>query len=769
MAEGSVHRWQFARLGGFDQVRLETAADLVHLPELDLKLWAALACPVKGLEFDERTLSLIDTDKDGRVRAPEVVEAVRWCASILKDPADLKAGKDAVPLDRIADGTEAGRAILASARQILKDLGKPGTAIALADVSDTARLFSLTRLNGDGIVPAEAAADEATRKLVQDVIACVGSVPDRSGKPGIDKARLDAFFAEAAAEVGWAGNADGDAAVRPLGDGTAAAHAAWAAVRAKVDDWFSRGRMAAFDARALGALNRREEEYLDIAAQDLSVSAQEVAGFPLARVVAGGALPLTEGVNPAWAAALETLRTAAVEPLIGKGKTSLTAAEWKELSAKLAGHDGWLAARPGTRVQGLGVPRLKEILAAGQQPVAALIEADLAREPEYRAIEQVERLVRYHRDLYRLLCNFVNFSDFYSADRWAVFQAGTLYLDARSCELCVRVDDAGKHGLLAGHSKTYLAYLDCTRPSGERLSIAAGFTDGDSDYMLVGRNGVFFDRRGRDWDATIARLVENPISVRQAFWTPYKKLVRFIDEMFSKRAAAAEVESDKKLVAAAEQTAAAPPATPTTVPPPAPAPAPPARKIDVGTVAAISVAIAGIGALLTTLIGYVAGLFTLPFWILCLALAGILLVISGPSMLIAWLKLRQRNLGPILDANGWAVNGRVKMNVRFGKSLTQVATLPPGSTPGADPFGEKPSPWPRLLLAAVIISFVYSFLSSHYWLNDWTRPGTWWHERVGFSMGEERPPEVVPVAAEPAPAEPAPAKPASDEAKPEPK
>ena len=33
-----------------------------------------------------------------------------------------------------------------------------------------------------------------------------------------------------------------------------------------------------------------------------------------------------------------------------------------------------------------------------------------------------------------------------------------------------------------------------------------------------------------------------------------------------------------------------------------------------------------------------------------------MLAISGPSMLIAWLKLRQRNIGPILDANGWAVN-----------------------------------------------------------------------------------------------------------------
>jgi len=61
------HRWHFVRLGGFDQVRLETGADLLALDQLDQKLWAALSCPTQGLEFDEKTLALIDTDGDGRI------------------------------------------------------------------------------------------------------------------------------------------------------------------------------------------------------------------------------------------------------------------------------------------------------------------------------------------------------------------------------------------------------------------------------------------------------------------------------------------------------------------------------------------------------------------------------------------------------------------------------------------------------------------------------------------------------------------------------
>ena len=81
----STHTWNFFRTGGLDQVVLGSAADLTALPELDQKLWVALSCPVKGLELDERTLALIDSDNDGRIRVPELLAAVAWAASSRSD------------------------------------------------------------------------------------------------------------------------------------------------------------------------------------------------------------------------------------------------------------------------------------------------------------------------------------------------------------------------------------------------------------------------------------------------------------------------------------------------------------------------------------------------------------------------------------------------------------------------------------------------------------------------------------------------------------
>src|SRR5580692_286169 len=115
----SSYNWRFFRAGGFDQVKLETGADLANLDQLDQKLWVALACPTRGLEFDSRTLDLVDTDKDGRVRVPEVIAAAKWATSLLKNPDDLIKGSPSLPLAAINDATPEGKQILASARQTL--------------------------------------------------------------------------------------------------------------------------------------------------------------------------------------------------------------------------------------------------------------------------------------------------------------------------------------------------------------------------------------------------------------------------------------------------------------------------------------------------------------------------------------------------------------------------------------------------------------------------------------------------------------------------
>lgn len=689
------HEWKFFRIGGFDQVRIESGADLLALEQLDQKLWVALSCPIGGIEFDERTLELIDTDADGHIRVPEIIAAVKWAALLLKDADLLVAGAQALPLAAIDDGSEQGAHVLAAARRVLENLDKADAdSIAVEDTVDTQKVIAAMPLNGDGVIPPDAVADPALKQATEEIIDCCGSVAGRCGKAGINHDLVEQFFAQVEALLAWQGKAD--EGVMFLGANTQAAAEAYRAVRAKVEDYFMRCRLAAYDARAAAPLSRSLEDYQSLAGKDLS-SGAEVLDFPLAAVAAAQPLPLNEALNPAWEAAMRKFEEAVIKPLLGN-KRALSEGDWLELQAKFAELEQWQAQQPENTVGKLGIGRLQAMVDEGcHARLADLIAQDLALAGEVDAIASVERLVRYCRDLYELVNNFVSFRNFYTGAGKATFQIGTLYLDGRSCELCVPVGDIGKHAALSNLSRVCLVYCECTRNGGkDKMTIAAALTAGDSDQLMVGRNGVFYDRKGQDWDAVIVRMLEHPISVSQAFWSPYKRATKMASEQIQKFAAARSQAAQTKMIAEAVSSVGKPADAKPAAPP-----------FDVAKFAGIFAAIGlAVGALGTAIASVVTGLLKLQWWQMPLVLFGVMLVISGPAMLIAWFKLRQRNLGPILDANGWAVNARAKINIPFGTALTGLARLPEGAARAvsADPFAEKISVWPYFLAAFAVLA-----------------------------------------------------------------
>lgn len=690
-------RWRFARLGGFDQVELQRGSDLSALPDLDQKLWAALSCPTQGLYFDSQTLALLDTDHDGRIRANEVIEAVTWINRVLKNPADLMLQSATLPLAAINEQDPEGQQLLASAREILKNLGKAdATELSAEDLADMTKVFADTQFNGDGVIPVKAAPDAAGQQDIQDVMTCCGELTDRCGDPGIDLEKIEQFFKDAEAYLDWWQQSDAEAVrIRNQIADTEAAAALLMQVKPKIDDFFTRCQLAEFDSGAVELLNPADSRYEQLADLDLSAGDAALAKLPLAAIVAGGDLPLTTGVNPAWRDALLALKAQVLQPLLGDSDT-LSYAQWQSVIGQFADYQAWLEKKPATSVESLGVDRLKTLLQSGAQAkLIGLIEQDLVLEPQAKAIDSVVRLLHYYRDLYTLLNNFVSFRDFYSAEPKGIFQAGTLYLDGRSCQLCVKVNDVDSHSKLAELSKIFLAYCVCRRQgSAETLTIAAAVTGGDSDNLRVGRNGVFYDRDGLDWDATIVKIIENPISIREAFWAPYKRVARMINEQLEKSASArdkaANANAFKGVSEAgtqAEQGKA----------PPAP--------FDVakfaGIFAAIGLAIGAIGTALATVMSSFLGL---QWWQMPLAIVGVMLAISGPSMFIAYLKLRRRNLAPVLDACGWAVNAKALINIPFGHLLTGVAQLPQGAEVQlVDPFAEKKSHWRGYLLVVLLL------------------------------------------------------------------
>ena len=326
----------------------------------------------------------------------------------------------------------------------------------------------------------------------------------------------------------------------------------------------------------------------------------------------------------------------------------------------------------------------------------------------------LRKLLLIHRDFYRLLKNFVTFEDFYDTKKTDVasFQAGTLVIDQRACHLCIRVNDIVKHDVQAPLSGIYLIYCNCeNKKTGKTMQIVAAMTQGEIKNLSVGKNAIFYDNDGVDYDATVFKIIDNPISIRQAFWTPYRKLSNWIEEKINKSAAEKDAKVMGDVTTKVETTKIEETGAPSDSK---------KQAFDIAKFAGIFAAIGmALGMIGTMLVSVAKGWVTLTWWQQILVFCAILLIISGPSMIMAWLKLRRRNLAPVLNANGWAVNADTIISVPFGVTLTEQVQFPLIKL--TDPFAKKGMPaWKKALIwCAVIIVLLAVAACCLYYFGLW--------------------------------------------------
>ena len=542
-----AHTWTYANIGGSTRVVIKNGKDILHLAELDEKLWTVLACPTSGLEISDESLKLMDPSGDAKIHVQDVITTSKWLCSVLQDPNVLLRGTDSLPLTAIKD---------------------------------------------------EAILNVATQLAENDVVTL---------------AAVKAAIANASAEQ------------QALPE-------------------------APYAADVIAAYKACQDTYAQY--------------FQTAKLQSLG---------------LATLPAEAVEP-------GLTEEKFVEMGKKIADYESAKAA-------------------AETANAAAKTAAQAAYKP-------LEKLLLLNRDFCTLLRNFVSFQDFYAkrgkallgrgADNetpWAIFQAGTLVIDQRACNLCLKVSDMAKHNTQAPDSGMFLIYCQCTLPAtGEKMQIVAAMTVGDIRNLKVGKNALFYDRQGRDWEAEVVKIIDNPISIGQAFWSPYRKLGEWVSGLISKSAEEKEKKSFADMTAKLQEAPANNAATP----------APFDMAKFAGIFAAVGLAIGSIGTFLTSLLSEVKDMHA---WAL-LIVPAMLLIVSGPSMVLAWMKLRKRNLTPLLNANGWAINADAIVNVLFGNTLTEQAQFPLMKL--ADPHAKikklnKAGKW-SIAIAAILLGIVIAVL-----------------------------------------------------------
>ena len=335
-------------------------------------------------------------------------------------------------------------------------------------------------------------------------------------------------------------------------------------------------------------------------------------------------LPLRDHLNPKHLEAVLAFAEKCVKPILGDVAT-LDRLAWKKVKAAFAPYRAWLAAKP-------------------------VMNAGLKGE-----LDDEERVLRYKLGLLEFLENYVNMRRLYAEDELAVFQTGTLRIDAKEMNLCFHVESEAAHSALAGKSNCCVIYLKLSRPSeGAVRAICAVVTAGTVAQLYVGRNGVFYDRDGKDWEAVITKVVESQVSLREAFWAPWRKLGEGIAAMVKKFLGDREAAAQKSVEAGAQSAQAG-------------------GAAMASSVAAIGIGVGMMGAALASIMAAVSNM---TWWQILVAIAAVILVVSLPSVILTWFKLRQRDLGAILNACGWAINRPMRFSMKRARGFTKCAGNP---------------------------------------------------------------------------------------------
>ena len=345
-------------------------------------------------------------------------------------------------------------------------------------------------------------------------------------------------------------------------------------------------------------------------------------------------LPLKGNINPKHADAIAAFVGKCVKPLVGDVE-EIKRSDFLKVKGAFAPYRAWIASKP-------------------------VMNANAKAE-----LETEERTVRYKMHLVEYIRNFVNQTNLYSCETEPIYLTGTLFIDGRECRLCFHVDNETAHSALAAKSDCCIIYAKLSRKGSAMRNVCAVITTGRTIPLYVGRNGIFYDRDGNVWDATITNVVMAQVSLCEAFWAPWRKIGELIGEQVKKFVGDAQTKSVGGVTKAIDGVGAKPAAKPA-------ADTSANGAALASSVAALGIGVGMVGAAFAGVVGLVAGL---PWWKTAIGVLCVVMAVSLPSVVLAWFKLRRRDLGAILNAGGWAVNRPLRFSQKLAKRFTRKVGL----------------------------------------------------------------------------------------------
>lgn len=707
---------------------IKTSERLLSILHLDDALWTATGVDIEYLSMDKRFLSYLDSDSNGRILCGEARSAIRYLASCLLDlatafdktdilsPADIRtdtqeAKELAEAIQRMdsviqacsdnPDSSKTNSVCHDNKSAVLADDGNK-LDVSLATVEVCKRILRDRPVSADGVVLPGAADDPVLRGFLEEIIRSVGGELHPGGTLGVSIPEIDEFLEEARLRLEWLDKGDQNTAIMILGSDTAGAYAHWNAIRSRIADYFELDGLIAIDpSLAQQAAKIPLEAYIRALAEEPDTAAHAAAisraAAPLAIPDGKGSLVL-ESVRDPSAAAQTALAFELAGRVLNKEPallSQLSREDFEKIDYAFAPFQAWLASERGGRLAHLSTERLRtltsdKLVASARELVAKKGAAALAADD----IRTVERFLLFKRDLVHFLNNFVVFPYLYDPIITAAFESGSFVADGRRFNFSVRVRDIAKHKVSASYSRMYVMYLEVYSSGRAAYHVAVPVTTGSQGRLYKGKHGLFREPDGTERDAVIVDILENPISTLETLGMPFRKAYKTVASKMEEMSRKAE---DRLARSAAEKTDAAMSTDVKTSTPetasgtPAIQEAPSTRTVKSGNTATSpsrfrntgmqpgafggllaggSIALAALGssfAFISKTLSEMSG------GAVFATLGALIAAILVPVLVSALFKLAARDLAPLLEASGLAMN----QSVRLSRSQARAFTVSP--------------------------------------------------------------------------------------------
>ncbi len=606
--------------GSTVHLAIDSVKDLDNALTLDEVHWLASTAPLSDFLLPAKFLNLLDEDDDGRIRVEEVKNAIRW----LRASSKLETSTGEFQRSQLkSQELEEGWDKIARAFELSES--EPLTTTKLANFRTKYQENPVAW--GSGSLVPEEVDDEEQRRLLSSIQQAV--------KPGIEavtEEQLDQFLEDARIVVDWRNSSPGD-------DAWADQYPAYKVLGEKLQEYFLLADAAHYTNKQPEfewPKNLTDEELLS-----------EFKKMPLVQPLRREALEFEDRPNPAYLEELAEFR----HTFLKSGESALSRTQFWEMRSRFQTYSGWLDQAPSTEATKLDTSTLETwlqdetLIAKTRQTLQAKRQSGLV----LKDFDNLEKLMLLQEHLVDFCRNFVAFPDLYNPNERALFERGTLIMDGREFHLCLPVDDIASHKKAAARSNTFVLYIAVGKET-----LAVPVTSGSQGYLATEKRGIFNHVDGKEKEAKVLDLVTNPISFYEALIAPFQKIVQSLKDKVEKLSS----DKEKDLVSG-------------TMTPAQPSTSGGSQKGSM--LAGGGLAIAAIGSSLAFVLKTLA---TLTISKILIGFLSLFLAFFIPAALVAYIKLKNRDLSAILEGNTWGINARMKLTSAQAKQFTQSPRHP---------------------------------------------------------------------------------------------